>query len=167
MLFPALQCLDRSIARCEWLIMVAAFAVMIMVLMAQVLFRYGLAAPLFWAEEVALILMIIMTFTGLSLLVRDKQLVSVDLLGPYLGDRAAAALQRFVGLVVLGVALVMASYATRTVMMPTVWVERSPTVGMPQALIYAVFAAEAICLAFHQIVILTADILRPQGRGHE
>jgi TRAP-type C4-dicarboxylate transport system permease small subunit len=167
MLFAALQYLDRAIARCEWLIMVAAFAVMVVVLMAQVLFRYGLAAPLFWAEEIALILMIIMTFTGLSLLVRDKQLVSVDLLGPYLGDRAASALQRVVGVFVLGVALVMAWYATRTIMMPTVWVERSPTVGMPQAVIYAVFAAEAIFLAFHQFVILTADILRPQARGHE
>jgi TRAP-type C4-dicarboxylate transport system permease small subunit len=167
MLFPALQYLDRSIARCEWLVMVAAFAVMVMVLMAQVLFRYGLAAPLFWAEEVALILMIIMTLTGLSLLVRDKRLVSVDLLGPYLGDRAASALQGVVGVFVLGLALVMAWYATRTVMMPTVWVERSPTVGMPQALIYAVFAAEAICLAFHQIVILTTGVLRPQARGHE
>jgi TRAP-type C4-dicarboxylate transport system permease small subunit len=167
MLFPALQYFDRAIARCEWLIMVVAFAVMVMVLMAQVLFRYGLAAPLFWAEEVALILMIIMTFSGFSLLVRDKHLVSVDLLGPYLGDRAASPMRRFVGLVVLGVALVMAWYATRTVMMPTVWVERSPTVGMPQAVIYAVFAAEAICLAFHQIVILTADILRPQARDRE
>ena len=166
MLFPALQCLDRSIARCEWLIMVAAFAVMVMVLMAQVLFRYGLAAPLFWAEEVALILMIIMTFTGLSLLVRDKRLVSVDLLGQYLGGRASA-LQRFVDLVVLGVALVMAWYATRTVMTPTIWVEQSPTVGMPQAMVYAVFAAEAICLAFHQIVTIIADVLRPPDRGHE
>jgi TRAP-type C4-dicarboxylate transport system permease small subunit len=167
MLVPALQHLDRAIARCEWLTMVAAFAVMVMVLMAQVLFRYGLAAPLFWAEEVALILMIIMTFTGLSLLVRDQRLVSVDLLGQYLGGRAASALQRFVGLVVLGVALVMAWYATRTVMTPTIWVERSPTLGMPQAVIYAVFAAEAIFLAFHQIVAIIADVLRPPDRSHE
>jgi TRAP-type C4-dicarboxylate transport system permease small subunit len=167
MLFAALQYLDRAIARCEWLIMVAAFAVMVMVLMAQVLFRYGLAAPLFWAEEVALILMIFMTFSGLSLLVRDKQLVSVDLLGPYLGDRAASALRRFVGLVVLGVALVMAWYATRTAVTPAVWMERSPTVGLPQAVIYAVFAAETIFLAFHQIVIVIADVLRPRDRDHE
>jgi TRAP-type C4-dicarboxylate transport system permease small subunit len=167
MLFAAIQYLDRALARCEWLTMVVAFAVMVMVLMAQVLFRYGLAAPLFWAEEVALILMIIMTFTGLSLLVRDRQLVSVDLLGQYLGGRAASALRRFVGLVVLGIALVMAWYGTRTVMTPTVWVERSPTVSMPQAVIYAVFAAESIFLAFHQIVIVVADALRPQGRGHE
>jgi TRAP-type C4-dicarboxylate transport system permease small subunit len=164
MLFPVLHYLDRAIARCEWSIMVAALAVMVVVLMAQVLFRYGLAAPLFWAEEVALILMIIMTFTGLSLLVRDKQFVSVNVLGPYLGDRAASALRRFVDLVVLGVALVMAWYATRTVMTPTIWVERSPTVGMPQAVIYAVFAAEAIFLAFHQIVTIIADVLRPQDR---
>jgi TRAP-type C4-dicarboxylate transport system permease small subunit len=110
--------------------------------------------------------MIIMTFAGLSLLVRDRRLVSVDLLGQYLGGRAVSALQRFSGLVVLGVALVMAWCATRTVMTPTVWVERSPTVGMPQAVIYAVFAAEAIFLAF-QIVILIPDVLRPPSRGHE
>jgi TRAP-type C4-dicarboxylate transport system permease small subunit len=163
MLFPALQYLDRAIARCEWLIMVAAFAVMVIVLMAQVMFRYALAAPLFWAEEVALILMIIMTFTGLSLLVRDKQLVSVDLVGQYLDRRASAALQRFVGVVVLGIALLVAWCATRTVMTPTIWVERSPTIGLPQAVIYAVFAVEAIFLAFHQIIV----VLRPHAQGHE
>jgi TRAP-type C4-dicarboxylate transport system permease small subunit len=167
MIFRVLNYVDRLIARCEWLIMLAALAVTVLVLMAQVLLHYGVAAPFFWAEEVAMILMIVMTFTGLSLLARSRRLVAVDLLGRYLGGGIACFLRRCVGLVVLAVALAVAWYAAHTALAPTASVEWSPTLGMPQAVFHAVFAAETVFLAYHQIVALIADVLRRQPQDHD
>ena len=91
-----LNALDRLLAKLEQAVAVVALLGLVLVLIAQVLFRYVLLSPLFFAEELAVRLMIIVTFVGLSLLAHHRRLVAVDLLGGQLGTRARRLLDRVV-----------------------------------------------------------------------
>lgn len=58
--------------------LVAMVSLMTLVLFAQIIFRYFLQQPLIWSEELALVLMIWMTFIGSALLLATNQHISID-----------------------------------------------------------------------------------------
>lgn len=61
-------------------IAVAMLVVMSSVIFTQVVFRYALAAPLPWSEELARYLMMWLTFLGAGLAVRKKALLGMEVL---------------------------------------------------------------------------------------
>lgn len=61
----------------RWLL-VGMVLVMTLVLFAQIIFRYFLEQPLIWSEELALVLMIWITFLGSALLLATKEHISID-----------------------------------------------------------------------------------------
>jgi TRAP-type C4-dicarboxylate transport system permease small subunit len=123
-------------------------------LVAQVIFRYVLGAPLFFAEEVALLLLIVASFTGLSLLVFERRMVAVELLGQMLGARGQATLRWLMAALVLVLAVALASFAWRYISVPWVWSEHSATFPMPRAVIQLYFAVQMILLSMHQAIAL-------------
>lgn len=140
---------DRLLARLETVVAVTAMAGLVLMLIAQVVFRYGLGSPLFFAEEVGLLLLIVATFSGLSLLVAEDRLVAVDVFGaamPPAVKRWTAWLMR---LVTLAAALTLAAYGARYLSTPWVWLERSPTLDMPRAAIYAFVTGQLFALCVH------------------
>lgn len=155
--------LDRGLARLELSVAVAAMTGLVAILIAQVFFRYILQAPLFFAEELALILMIVASFAGLSLLVASDKLVSVDMLAGLLGARGHAWAAWAMRLTVLVLACLMVAFAVRYLATPWVWIERSATLGVPRATLYAFVGFELAALAFHQAVRVIAS--RPWARG--
>lgn len=145
---------DRAGAWVERYVALLAMMALVAILVAQVFFRYVLSAPLFFAEEVALLLLIVATFCGLSLLVFERKLVSVDLIGPMLAPRMAGVLRLAIKAMVLVLALALAVLAIRYVSTPWVWFERSATLPMPRAIIQVFFAIEMVLLSLHQFVAL-------------
>lgn len=143
---------DRLVARLELLLAIAAMTGLVLILVAQVVFRYVLAAPLFFAEEVALLLLIVASFAGLSLLVAHRRLVAVDMVGTYVAPSLHRWIQWLTGLVVLATGGLLAWYALLYLSVPWVWFERSATLPMPRAALYCVVAAELVALCFHQAV---------------
>ena len=85
--------------------------------------------PLFFAEEVALLLLVVTTFAGLSLLVHERQLVTVDVLAQWLGPRSIRLLARAIDLAVLILAAAMAVVAYRYVATPLCLVREVDHVG--------------------------------------
>ena len=150
----ALRSVDRAIAQVERTVALLAMAGVVGLLVGQVFFRYVLLSPLFFAEEVALLLLIVATFTGLSLLVHERRLVTVDLVGPWLGAGGQVALRRAMGVIVLFLGIAMTAFAIRYVATPWVWAERSATLAMPRAVIQVFFAVEMVFLSLHQAVAL-------------
>ncbi len=146
--------IDGWIARIERLVALLAMSALVGILVAQVFFRYVLSSPLFFAEEVALLLLIVATFCGLSLLVFERKLVSVDLIGSLLPGRQGRLLRVAVGVLVLILAMALTVVAIRYVATPWVWSERSATVPMPRAVIQVFFAVEMTILSFHQFLAL-------------
>jgi len=59
------------------IITILAFIVMVIVVLSQVIFRYVMRISVPWTEEFARYLLILITFVGGALAIRDKQHISV------------------------------------------------------------------------------------------
>lgn len=158
--------LDRFLFRLELCIAVLAMTGLVAILIAQVICRYLLQSPLFFAEELALVLMIVATFAGFSLMVAEGRLITIDLFGGRVGARAHAAIGWAMRLTVLALAAALAAFSIRYLMVPWVWAEHSATLGLPRALLYAIVTAELCFLVFHQLVQLVDTWPFRSGRQH-
>ncbi|WP_280554728.1 TRAP transporter small permease subunit [Halomonas sp. 25-S5] len=96
-----LQRLSSCIAWVEkWtcVCLVASFSIL---LVANVIMRYVFSSPLYYAEEVSVIIMIWMSFLATSLTIRQHQLVAVTLFIDLLGSRAQRVAQKLADFIVL------------------------------------------------------------------
>jgi len=81
---------DAALCFAETAFMGAAIAAASLVLFANVVLRYVLLAPISWAEEISIYLVIWIVFVGASVLIRTGGHITVDLLPralPPLGQR--------------------------------------------------------------------------------
>ncbi|WP_367716172.1 TRAP transporter small permease [Nitratireductor sp. GISD-1A_MAKvit] len=83
----------------QWLLMLMLLT-MTCVMFAQIIWRYLLQSPLVWSEELALLLMVWMTFLGSALMLERKEHVAIDLLVEWLPP-AFARLMAIVGALVV------------------------------------------------------------------
>ena len=140
------------IAKVEIVLIVIFMALLILIMVAQVVLRYLFSSPLFWAEEISLQLLIVITFFGVSYLTYKKNLLQVDLLQSYL----SAGMKRIVNfiLIVLNSLLIafLAYLFINWVMDPMVQADISGTTGLPRWYNYGVAAAAICFMAFHQLL---------------
>lgn len=149
-----LKALDRFIVRLELILAIGAMSGTVAILVAQVFFRYVLQSPLFFAEELALVLMIIATFSGFSLMVVEGRLVSIDLLGGRVSHEVHQWIAWLMRLTVFSLGLALAVFAIGYLSVPWVWIERSATLNVPRVTLYVIVTFELCFLVFHQIVQL-------------
>jgi TRAP-type transport system small permease protein len=113
------------------------FATTILVITAQVLWRYAFGSPLVWTEEAARYLFMWITFLGAALAVRDGIHIRVTLLT----DRLPARVRRVMTVVQLVLMVLLMGFL---VYVGVVWVRantgsRTPALGLP--LSYAVYTS--------------------------
>lgn len=150
-----LRIFDKMLWRLELFVAIAAMTGVVAILIAQVVWRYVLESPLFFAEELALVLMIVATFTGFSLMVAEKRLIAIDMFGTRISDAKRRWITWFMRLVVLVLAAALAVFSVQYLTVPWVWMETSATLGLPRAYLYVIVTVELCILSFHQIVELT------------
>ena len=80
----ALRFLDLLLCRAEVFFVGSALAFTSLLLFVNVLLRYLLLRPIFWAEEVTLYLMVWIVFIGGSIIVRTRGHIAVDVLPLFL-----------------------------------------------------------------------------------
>ncbi len=90
-------------------ILVALFVGMLGLNVLQVVFRYLLHSPLYWSEEAAIYMMVVMVFLAVAVLTRDREHIVIDLLGSV---RQGPALRALDILQFLITALIMGVFAT-------------------------------------------------------
>lgn len=90
-------------------------AALVAVTLAQVGLRYLAGASLVWAEEAAILLLILLAWTGVSLLWLRDQHIGIDLLPEMLGPRGRRALLAGIDVVAAASAAALAITAEGTV----------------------------------------------------
>lgn len=149
-MYATIQSADRALAAIERVLVIALTAALTAIMMAQVVLRYFFNAPLFWAEEIAVQLLVFATLFGLSLLVQHGQLVSIDFLPRAVPDKHRHALAALLGTVMLGVLGFLTWLGYHWIVRPDVRIELSATTQLPRWYNYAVLPAAAGAMAFHQ-----------------
>lgn len=146
--------LDNAVASLEKLLMMLMCGALAILLIAQAVLRYVFAAPLFWAEEVALFMLLGVTFFGMSYLLHENKLINIDFIVLSLKPRLRAlaeCISALLGAVLLGF---FCWLTYQWVAAPEVRLEMSATTGLPRWTNYG-FLLLALCLMlFHQVVAL-------------
>jgi len=84
----------------RWLLVVMLLA-MTAVLLAQIVCRYFFQMPLVWSEEMALVLMLWITFLGAALLLESREHISIDFLVHLMPDAPRRLIERLAALLML------------------------------------------------------------------
>lgn len=146
----ALRIIDDSIAAVEKVVVILLTAMMTLILMSQVILRYGFSRPLCWAEEVSVQLLVFITLIGFSLLIKQRRMILIDMIVSMLPKGAQTAIAIFLQLLGLFIMLVFAYEATSWIMKPEVRITLSPTTQLPVWYNYSVFPAAFYAMSFHQ-----------------
>ncbi|KEA63911.1 TRAP-type transport system, small permease component, predicted N-acetylneuraminate transporter [Marinobacterium lacunae] len=143
---------NRGLAQIEKWTLVALSASLGLLLIVQVVLRYLFDSPLFWAEEVAVQILVAMSFLGVSYLIYRQQLVAIDFIYLMLAKplrRLASCLFQLVALA----SLVLFAWLTyQWVSDPLVQSELSPTTQLPRWYNYSVLLIALMAMSFHQLV---------------
>lgn len=157
---------DAALAALEQIVVVLLTAGIAAIMMAQVVLRYFFGAPLFWAEEVAVQLLVFASVFGLSLLTRRGDLVCIDFLPRALSPRARHALMAGLGGVMLAILVWIGTLAWEWIGRADVRMELSATTQLPRWYSYAVLPVGLSCMTLHQAVAILRHLRgawRPEG----
>ncbi|MCL7462112.1 TRAP transporter small permease subunit [Pseudomonas sp. NW5] len=157
--------LDDAFASLEKLLMIVLSGALALLLITQAVLRYGFSAPLFWAEEVALFMLLGVTFFGMSYLLHEDRLINIDFVLVNLKASLRTVVECFNALLGLALLGVLCGLTYAWVATPEVRLEMSATTGLPRWYNYG-FLLVALCLmAFHQLVVLFKRIERLWALG--
>jgi len=157
-MFDFIQKLDRGLATAEGGLVVALAAAMAGIMMTQVVMRYFFSAPIFWAEEISVQLLVFMTLFGLSLLVQRGQLVSIDFLPRALQPRARHALLALLGCVMLALLVFLACLGWEWVNRPDVRMELGATTQLPRWYNFSALPLAFALMAWHQLAAILREL---------
>ncbi|MET4161701.1 C4-dicarboxylate transporter DctQ subunit [Marinobacterium sp. MBR-111] len=149
-----IELLDKGMARVEFTLLIALVAALTLILSAQVILRYVFSSPLFWAEEVAVQILISATFIGVSYLTFADSLVRVDFLIDQLPRSMQNALTFLLRLAAFGVLVIFCYYATDWILRPEIKTDISPTTGLPRWYNYSVLVGAFYCMTWHMLAKL-------------
>jgi len=158
-LVQTINALDARIARAEALLAIALTAALAAIMMAQVVLRYCFSAPLFWAEEISVQLLVLVTLLGLSLLVRTRQLVAIDVLAALLPPLPRRVLGALLAALMLALLASIAWLGWQWVGRADVRLELGATTRVPRWWSYSAFPLAFSLMAWHQL----AELLRQVG----
>jgi len=157
-MFDFIQKLDRGLATAEGGLVVALAAARAGIMMTQVVMRYFFSAPIFWAEEISVQLLVFMTLFGLSLLVQRGQLVSIDFLPRALQPRARHALLALLGCVMLALLVFLAWLGWEWVNRPDVRMELGATTQLPRWYNFSALPMAFALMAWHQLAAILREL---------
>lgn len=157
-MFQLIQKFDRGVASAERVLVVALTAAITVIMMAQVILRYFFSSPIFWAEEISVQLLVFVTLFGLSLLVHQNQLVTIDFLPRALSLRARHALMAVLGVITLVLFAYIGWLSWEWVQRDDVRIELSATTQLPRWYNYSAVPVALALLVWHQFVAILRDL---------
>ncbi|OGB37580.1 MAG: C4-dicarboxylate ABC transporter permease [Burkholderiales bacterium RIFOXYC2_FULL_59_8] len=162
-MFKLIQKIDQSLAKAEQVLVVILTAGIASIMMSQVVMRYFFSAPIFWAEEISVQLLVFVTLFGLSLLVQRVQLVTIDFLPRALPGRARHALLAVLGLVMLCLLVFVAKLGWEWINRADVRLELGATTQLPRWYNFSALPLAFGVMAFHQFAAILRDLRAVTG----
>jgi C4-dicarboxylate transporter, DctQ subunit len=159
-----IQKIDRGLVAGERGLVMLLTAAIALIMMVQVVLRYFFSAPLFWAEEISVQLLVFVTLFGMSLLVQQSQLVSIDFLPRALKGRTRHAWLALLGLVMLALWLFLAWLGWDWVNRPDVRMELGGTTQLPRWYNFSALPLAMALMAWHQFAAVVRE-LQAASRG--
>ena len=150
--------LDNAIASIEKAFMMLMSGALTILLITQATMRYLFSSPLFWAEEVAILLLLGITFIGMSYLLHENKLLRIDFIAVSLKPHLKALLDTINSSLAVLLIGFLCWYTYEWISAPEVSLEMSPTTGLPRIINYGLLFLAFCLMLFHQLVKLMYSI---------
>jgi TRAP-type C4-dicarboxylate transport system permease small subunit len=157
-MYETIQKADQGLAATERVLVIVLTGAIAAVMMTQVVMRYFFSAPIFWAEEISVQMLVFATLFGLSLLVHHGQLVTIDFLPNALRPRARHGLMAVLGLVMLALFGFVSWLGWDWISRPEVRIELGATTQLPRWYNYAVLPVAVAIMCWHQFSAILRDL---------
>ncbi|MCT8974229.1 TRAP transporter small permease [Microbaculum marinisediminis] len=140
---------------------IAILGAILVIVVIQIVLRYGFGASLTWSEEVVRYLLIWLTFVGASVAVREGSLVGLDLL-PRFAERIGLgpALNILVSLLGLCFVLATAYYGFQLASSPAIQRQSFSTLPLPMTLVYGAIPLSAGLMAVQLVDVIVDQVRR-------
>ena len=154
-LLGVLTKVDHILAKAEAAVLITLVAVMTVVVFLQVVYRYVLAQPLHWSEELARYLFVWLSILGATLGLQKRGHFGLDFFYRMFPDKGRRFLQFLIYLLMGGVILVILVQGIKLVQitMP----QESPAMGISMGWAYACLPVAAALMTIHLLVIFIKD----------
>lgn len=162
-MFKFIQGIDHGLARIERGLVIGLTGAIAGIMMSQVVMRYFFSAPIFWAEEISVQMLVFATLFGLSLLVHHGMLVSIDFLPRALSGRSRHALLAVLGGVMLALLAFIAWLGWEWIARPDVRLELGATTQLPRWYNYTVLPLALTVMAWHQFAAIVREARALRG----
>ncbi len=146
-------------------VLAIVFGATILIVAAQVVFRYVLNSSLTWSEELSRYLFVWITFLGAALAVRDGIHIRIDMLVTRLPERVAKVLAALVGLLVFGFLLAMIVWGFQLVRQTSG--TPSPALRLPENYVYYAALPVACLMAAYYTARRVLAVIRAAKPGRE
>ncbi len=134
-------------------------AVMVCITFAQVIVRLTKGAfPS--SEELARYMQIYMTFLGMSIGVKRRELVAIEAVHGLLPQKGQKVLDLIVDIIIAAVSVILIYFSVHLVRITMM--QKSPVLGIPMGLVYLPVIPGSILVLFHDIVNI-ANLFAPQA----
>lgn len=147
-----------------------ALSLIVILIGANVFFRFVLSQPITWSEEISLALFVWLTFIGISAVMKRNEHVGIDYFVRKLPKAAFVWVQRFRLFVLLAVTCVVFVYWGTKLAIGTHW-KVTPVLGVPFRFIYMALPVGGILALYHLVsVILRKDrsfIYQEEGKSDD
>lgn len=165
MVTPIARAFSRASQRLAWVEMLACKVLIVLftiVLVVNVTLRYGFGSPLYYAEELAVYILIWMAFLAMSVSLHENTQIRLTLLTHALPERVG----RFVVLVMDGLAAVMLAvilvHALTWIQSPSVEFELAITLGIGKKPFFAIIPLFCATGLFHMVARLIQAAVVPR-----
>ncbi len=146
---------DAVLAKGEAWVLITLVAVMTVVVLLQVIYRYLLTQPLHWSEELARYLFVWISLLGASLSVQKRGHFGMDFFYRMLPDKGRRFLLFIIYLLMGGVMLVLLIYGI--VLVQKTAAQQSPAMEISMGWAYACVPVGATLMTIHLLVIMLKE----------
>ncbi|GAB7386416.1 hypothetical protein BSNK01_02510 [Bacillaceae bacterium] len=139
--------------------------VMLVSIVAGVIFRYFLDAPLSWSDELAIFSLVWVTFIGGSMSIKRQQAAAVTFLMERLSGTARRVLLAIGGFSVVAFCLYAFYLAATWLSSPSIWFEKSDAMFIPMFYPYLCIPLGLLGMFIHSVDQLLHILFRTDGEG--
>lgn len=165
-LAAGLQAASRRLAWLELAVcqlLIVAFAGLLLV---NVVMRYAFSAPIYFAEELAVYILIWMAYLAIAATIARREMIALTFVVDAVPAPVGRLVRVLVDLAVLAICVVLVAASWRWLTSFAVAYEQALTLGMSKKPFYAVMPLFFLLACFHTLANLLADIaLAGDGPG--
>ncbi|HHW37306.1 MAG TPA: TRAP transporter small permease [Bacillales bacterium] len=151
------------ITKIEEYVMIVLMAAMLVTIAASVAFRYFLNAPLSWAGEVSIFLLIWLTFLGGSWGLKFSSQASVSFFMDKFDGRTRKTFEWIQMLAMIIFLIVILYFSYKWILLPSVAAQRSSSILLPMWIPYSAVPVGLTFALIHLIARLTSFSAKKEG----